>query len=105
MYIHCYFVLVKIYQSNIKHFFIIYRFLQAYAEHGINIWGLTAQNEPTDGYIPQFSFQAMGWTAIQQRDFIALDLGPTLEKYGYQHVKLMILDDARFLLPYWAEQV
>ena len=47
----------------------------------------------------------MGWTPVQQRDFIALDLGPALEKNGLQHIKLMILDDARVLLPYWAEQV
>jgi hypothetical protein len=42
---------------------------------------------------------------FKQRDFIALDLGPALEKNGLQHIKLMILDDARVLLPYWAEQV
>ncbi|XP_063434087.1 lysosomal acid glucosylceramidase-like [Mytilus trossulus] len=81
------------------------RFLQEYGEHGIALWGITAQNEPSDGKIPNFKFQAMGWTAAQQRDFIALDLGPALEKNGFQYIKLMILDDARFLLPYWAEQV
>lgn len=81
------------------------RFLQEYSKHGIDLWGITAQNEPSDGKLPNFKFQAMGWTAAQQRDFIALDLGPALEKNGFQYIKLMILDDARFLLPYWAEQV
>ena len=66
---------------------------------------MTAQNEPSDGNLPNFRFQAMGWNPTQQRDFIALDLGPALQKNGFDDVKLMILDDARFLLPYWAEQV
>ncbi|KAL5005208.1 hypothetical protein ScPMuIL_018664 [Solemya velum] len=81
------------------------RFLQEYEKNGIHLWGLTAQNEPTDGNIVNFSFQCMGWTPSQQRDFIALDLGPALEKAGYGHVHLMILDDLRLLLPYWAEIV
>lgn len=81
------------------------RFVQEYSKYGINLWGLTGQNEPSDGYLPNFRFQAMGWTPVQQRDFIALDLGPALEKAGLQHIKLMVLDDARFLLPYWAEEV
>jgi hypothetical protein len=30
------------------------------------MWGLTAQNEPNDGRVPEFSFNCMGWTAAQQ---------------------------------------
>jgi len=83
----------------------LFRFLQEYEKCGIKIWGLTGQNEPTDGNVPKFGFQAMGWTPETQRDFIALDLGPTLEKYGYGNLKIMILDDSRLQLPYWPEQV
>ncbi|KAL8563547.1 hypothetical protein ACOMHN_060863 [Nucella lapillus] len=81
------------------------RFLQEYQKHNVSFWGLTAQNEPTDGYIYKHFFQAMGFTAEQQRDFIKLDLGPALHSNGFQGVKLMILDDNRLLLPYWAEKV
>ena len=81
------------------------KFLQAYGNHGINIWGLTGQNEPTDGMITDFPFQCMGWTPELQRDFIAQDLGPALEANGFGHVKLMILDDQRVFLPYWPEVV
>lgn len=81
------------------------KFLQAYKDHGINIWGLTAQNEPIDGMITDFPFQCLGWTPELQRDFIAKDLGPALEANGFGHVKLMILDDQRIFLPYWPEVV
>lgn len=79
--------------------------MDAYAEHDLKLWGLTAQNEPTDGYFPHFTFQAMGWYPEQQRDFVKLDLGPALHNAGYEDVKLMILDDQRLLLPYWADKV
>ena len=81
------------------------RFLQEYQKHNITFWGLTAQNEPTDGYIYKHFFQAMGFTPEQQRDFIKLDLGPALHNNSFGDIKLMILDDNRLLLPYWAEQV
>ena len=81
------------------------RFLQEYQKNGINIWGLTAQNEPSDGMIDHFPFQCLGWTPELQRDFIAMDLGPALEQAGFQNIKLMILDDQRVFLPLWAETV
>jgi len=81
------------------------KFIQKYKEQGVDIWGLTAQNEPVDGLVTDFPFQCMGWTAEMQRDFIAQDLGPALEAAGLGHVKLMILDDQRIFLPYWADTV
>lgn len=81
------------------------KFLDAYAAEGLKLWGLTAQNEPTDGNIVKFPFQAMGWFPEQQRDFIKLDLGPALHSSGHGDVKLMVLDDQRLLLPYWADTI
>nr|XP_034325067.1 lysosomal acid glucosylceramidase [Crassostrea gigas] len=81
------------------------KFLDAYKQHNISFWGLTAQNEPTDGNIDHFPFQATGWTPEQQRDFIAKDLGPTLHANGYKDIKLMMLDDQRLLMTYWADTI
>ncbi|XP_065572824.1 lysosomal acid glucosylceramidase-like [Artemia franciscana] len=81
------------------------KFLDSYKSFGLNFWGLTAQNEPTDGMIPDFPFNCMGWTAESQRDWIADHLGPTLEAHGYSDVKLMIMDDQRLALPKWPEIV
>ena len=58
------------------------KFLEAYKEQGIEFWGLTAQNEPWDGTVPNFTFNAMGWNSSTQRDWIVENLGPTLENAG-----------------------
>ncbi|XP_013384673.1 glucosylceramidase [Lingula anatina] len=81
------------------------RFIQEYQKQNITMWGITAQNEPSDGEIIDFPFQAMGWTADLQRDFIKTDLGPALQAAGFASVKLMILDDNRIWLPLWAKTV
>ncbi|XP_033750563.1 lysosomal acid glucosylceramidase-like [Pecten maximus] len=81
------------------------KFLQEYKKHGVDIWGVTGQNEPSDGNIFDFKFQAMGWSPETQRDFIAMDLGPAMGNSGFSHVKIMIMDDTRLFLPLWAEEV
>lgn len=86
---------------------IYYRFLQEYQKNNITFWGITTQNEPTDGCIQDFPFQSMCFPPENQRDFLKLHLGPTLQKanFGVDNLKLMILDDDRLLLPKWAEVV
>ncbi|XP_062897827.1 lysosomal acid glucosylceramidase isoform X1 [Mobula hypostoma] len=81
------------------------RFLDEYAKHNVTFWGVTAQNEPTTGFIEDYPFQCMGFNPELQRDFIALDLGPALHASPHSNVKLMILDDQRLLLPSWAKKV
>ncbi|ROT76184.1 hypothetical protein C7M84_005252 [Penaeus vannamei] len=66
--------------------------------------GPNSANEPIDGYVPGFFFNCMGWTAEEQRKWVAENLGPTLLQHGYEDVKLMILDDQRYE-PGWAENV
>ncbi|XP_015911186.2 lysosomal acid glucosylceramidase [Parasteatoda tepidariorum] len=81
------------------------RFLKAYEENNVTFWGLTLQNEPTDGCLTDFAFQSMCFPPDKQRDFLKLNLGPTLQKAGFgpNNLKLMIMDDARGLLPRWAD--
>lgn len=45
---------------------IIFRFLESYAKHNISFWGLTTQNEPTDGLVKNFQFNAVGWSPQDQ---------------------------------------
>ncbi|XP_064474558.1 lysosomal acid glucosylceramidase-like isoform X2 [Ornithodoros turicata] len=80
-------------------------FLQEYGKHDIQIWGLTTENEPTNGEIPNFPFQCMGFTPETMRDFVKLDLGPALEANGYGFLKLMILDDERYDMIRWAQTI
>ncbi|NWI61420.1 GLCM Glucosylceramidase, partial [Calyptomena viridis] len=81
------------------------RFLDEYAKHNVTFWAVTAENEPTAGLINNYPFQCLGFTAEQQRDFIARDLGPALANSSHHHVQLIILDDNRLHLPHWAKVV
>jgi len=81
------------------------KFLDAYLEEGIPMWGLTAQNEPLDGLFPDFTFNCMGWNATTQATWIGQNLGPSLDAAGYGDVTLMAFDDQRPLLYGWANEV
>ncbi|KFU83958.1 Glucosylceramidase, partial [Chaetura pelagica] len=81
------------------------RFLDEYAKHNLTFWAVTAENEPTAGLINNYPFQCLGFTAEQQRDFIAQDLGPALANSSHHNVQLIILDDNRLHLPHWAKVV
>ncbi|KAK3887921.1 hypothetical protein Pcinc_008004 [Petrolisthes cinctipes] len=81
------------------------RFIESYGEHNLSFWGLTTQNEPTDGLTEGFQFNAVGWTAQEQALWVGRFLGPNLHDANLDHLHLMILDDNRFFLPAWADQV
>ncbi|NXE58162.1 GLCM Glucosylceramidase, partial [Casuarius casuarius] len=81
------------------------RFLDEYAKYNLTFWAMTAGNEPTAGEIVFYPFQCLGFSPEHQRDFIAQDLGPALANSSHRHVQLIILDDQRVMLPYWAQVV
>ncbi|XP_015684399.2 lysosomal acid glucosylceramidase-like, partial [Protobothrops mucrosquamatus] len=80
-------------------------FLDAYAEQNLTFWAITAQNEPSSGFVKNYPFQTLGFSAESQRDFIALDLGPALARSSHKEVRLITLDDNRMHLPKWAKVV
>jgi len=75
-------------------------FLSFYESQGVPIWGLTCQNEPTQNV----SWNSMLWGAVEERDFIKLDIGPLLS-IVLPHIRLFILDDMKTSLPQWADIV
>lgn len=81
------------------------KFLDEYGKQGLKFWGLTTQNEPMDGMIPDFTFNCMGWTADTQRKWIVDNLGPTLHSKGYKDLEVLIMDDQRIALPSWPAKV
>ncbi|KAK4807563.1 hypothetical protein QYF61_003352 [Mycteria americana] len=92
----------KYHQAWAKYFI---RFLDEYAKHNLTFWAVTAGNEPTAGEIVFYPFQCLGFSPEHQRDFIARDLGPALANSSHHDVRLIILDDQRVMLPYWAQVV
>ncbi|CAG2174041.1 unnamed protein product [Oppiella nova] len=71
------------------------KFLDAYKSHDINLWGLTVENEPVGGQYPGHPFNCLNLTGPTERDFVKLNLGPTLAKAGYgkDKLNLMVFDE------------
>jgi len=70
------------------------KFIQAYEEQGIPIWGLTVQNEP----MAKQTWESCIYTTAEERDFVKYFLGPTLQKAGMADKKLMVWDHNRDLV-------
>ena len=70
------------------------KFIKAYENEGIPIWGLTIQNEP----MAVQRWESCIYTAEEERDFLKYHLGPTLEDEGLQDKKIIVWDHNRDLL-------
>lgn len=70
------------------------RFIQAYAERGVPVWGVSVQNEPAATQ----RWDSCIYSAEEERDFVRDHLGPQLEAAGLGHVKIVIWDHNRDLL-------
>lgn len=64
------------------------KYIEEYAKAGIEIWGITVQNEPKATQ----PWESCVYTTEEERDFVKLYLGPTLEKAGLGHVKIIVWD-------------
>ena len=70
------------------------KFINTYEKLGIPIWGLSVQNEP----MAKQTWESCVYTAEDERDFIKLYLGPTLQKAGMAGKKLIAWDHNRDLV-------
>jgi len=70
------------------------RWIQAYRQEGIEIWGLTVQNEPAATQV----WDSCIYTGEDERDFVRDHLGPALERAGLSTVRLMVWDHNRDIM-------
>jgi glucosylceramidase len=70
------------------------RFIKAYAQAGVPIWGVTVQNEP----MADQKWESCLYTAEEERDFVKNFLGPTLVKSGLKDKKILIWDHNRSIM-------
>ncbi len=77
------------------------RYIKDYAKEGIEIWGLTVQNEPAAVQ----RWDSCIYSAEDERDFVRDHLGPVLEKEGLNHVKIIIWDHNKDIIFERAEPV
>jgi glucosylceramidase len=78
------------------------KYLDAYQDEGVHIWGITPVNEP-HGVNGQW--ESMNFTPQSQNDFIKNHLGPRLKNAGYSDKKLLIYDQNRDGLEQWTGHI
>ena len=67
------------------------KYIKAMEEEGINIWGISVQNEPEATQV----WDSCRYTAEEERDFVKKHLGPTMVKEGLEDKKIIIWDHNR----------
>lgn len=70
------------------------KFIQAYRQEDIDIWGISIQNEPAAVQ----TWDSCIYTAEEERDFLKDHLGPTMEAEGLSDVNILIWDHNRDIM-------
>lgn len=76
------------------------KYIDAYKAEGIEIWGVTVENEPLGN---GNNWESMHFTAEEMTDFVANHLGPKLEAEGKDSVKILGYDQNRDHLNDWVD--
>ena len=74
------------------------KYLEAYKQEGIDIWGLTVINEPHGN---GNNWESMHFSPREMTDFVKDFMGPQLEKDGWGDVKILGYDQNRLELENW----
>ncbi len=91
-------------KDEYRHTWALYfsKFISAYCdEAGIDIWGITIQNEP--GYCPP-DYEGMHFTPEAERDFLKTFLGPQLSM-DHPKLKILIYDHNKDNVVQWAKTI
>lgn len=77
-------------------------YLKAWREEGVEIWAMTPLNEPmgNDG-----GWESMEFSAANEAEFIAKNMGPTLAKNGFDHIKIFGFDQNIFEMSPYTEAI
>jgi glucosylceramidase len=78
------------------------KYLSAYKEEGVNIWGLTPVNEPHGN---NGQWESMHFTPETQNEFIKKHLGPKLKSTEHSDIKLLIYDQNRDGVEHWTDVI
>lgn len=78
------------------------KYLDAYAAEGIDIWGLTVENEPLGN---GNNWESMHFTAEEMTNFVQNHLGPHLDAEGKRGVKILGYDQNRDHLKDWVDDM
>ena len=70
------------------------RFIRAYEQEGIPVWGITVQNEP----MARQRWESMIFSAEDERDFLKNHLGPVMARAGLGDRRIIVWDHNRDLM-------
>lgn len=70
------------------------RFVKAYQQEGIPVWGISIQNEP----MATQKWESCIFSAEEERDFLKNHLGPTMKREGLGNKKIIVWDHNRDLI-------
>jgi glucosylceramidase len=68
------------------------KYVQAYKNEGISIWGVTVENEPLGN---DKNWESMHFTPEEMTDFVKDFLGPQLERDGFGNIRILGYDQNR----------
>jgi glucosylceramidase len=77
------------------------RYIEEYRKEGIEIWGVTVQNEP----LATQRWESCLFTAEEERDFVRDYLGPVLHKGEFPNTRIVVWDHNRDLLFHFAQTI
>ncbi len=77
------------------------KYLKAYKQEGIDIWGFTVENEPLGN---DSNWESMHFTPEEMTDFVVEHLGPRLEQDGHD-AKILGYDQNREHLREWVDEM
>lgn len=78
------------------------KYFDAYKKEGINIWGITVENEPHGN---GNNWESMLFSPKEMTDFVEFHLGPQLAKDGYGQIKILGYDQNRAGLKEWVDEM
>ena len=78
------------------------KYIDAYKEEGIDIWGITVENEPLGN---GNNWESMHFTPEEMNDFVQNHLGPKLESDGKGNIKILGYDQNRDHLKEWVDKM
>lgn len=78
------------------------KYLDAYKQEGIDIWGFTVENEPLGN---DNNWESMHFTAEEMTNFVQNHLGPRLEADGKSDVRILGYDQNREHLNEWVDEM
>ena len=77
------------------------KFIEAYENEGIPVWGVTIQNEP----MATQRWESCIYTAEEERDFLKNNLGPAFDRAGYGGKNIVVWDHNRDLISHRANTI